>query len=77
MSPLLLRRLKRSLSQEKNMQVVAVELFANNTFTTLYGLGNSTVLRGKWSIIGENHDQLWMMVLRFGYGRSVSGSTFR
>ncbi|KAL7542116.1 hypothetical protein ACHAXR_011549 [Thalassiosira sp. AJA248-18] len=56
-------------------QVMAVELFANNTFSTLYGLG-STVLRGKWSIIGKKRDQLWLMVYRFGFGRSVSGSTF-
>ena len=60
----------------KNMQVMAVELFANNTFSTLYGLGNSTVLRGKWSIRGDKRDQLWMQVYRFGWGRSVSGSTF-
>lgn len=59
------------------LQVMAVELFANNTFSTIYGLGSSTVLRGKWSIIGEKRDQLWMMVYRFGFGRSVSGSTFR
>lgn len=58
-------------------QVMAVELFANNTFSTLGGLGSSTILRGKWSIIGEKRDQLWMMVYRFGFGRSVSGSTFR
>jgi len=60
----------------KNMQVMAVELFANNTFSTIYGLGDSTTLRGKWSIIGEKRDQLWMMVYRFGFGRSVSGSTY-
>jgi hypothetical protein len=39
------------------------------------GLGD-TILRGKWSIIGEERDQLWMTVYRFGFGRSVSGSTF-
>lgn len=60
----------------KNMQVMAVELFANNTFSTLQGLGSSTVLRGRWSIIGKKRDALWMMVSRFGFGRSVSGSTF-
>eukprot|EP00578_Thalassiosira_sp_NH16_P013150 CAMPEP_0181123688 /NCGR_PEP_ID=MMETSP1071-20121207/26047_1 /TAXON_ID=35127 /ORGANISM="Thalassiosira sp., Strain NH16" /LENGTH=394 /DNA_ID=CAMNT_0023208875 /DNA_START=44 /DNA_END=1226 /DNA_ORIENTATION=- len=67
---------EEDLKPGKNMQVVAVELFANNTFSTLYGLGSSTVLRGRWSIIGEKRDQLWMMVYRFGFGRSVSGSTF-
>jgi hypothetical protein len=64
------------LQPGKNMQVMAVELFANNTFSTIYGLGSSTILRGKWSIIGEKRDQLWMMVYRFGFGRSVSGSTY-
>ena len=52
-----------------------VDLFANNTFQTVTGLGD-TILRGKWSIIGEKRDQLWMKVWRFGFGRSVSGSTF-
>lgn len=64
---------------EKNspMQIKAfeVELYANNTFSSITGLGD-TILRGKWSIIGEERDQLWMSVWRFGFGRSVSGSTF-
>ena len=64
------------LTPGKNMQVMAVELFANNTFSTVSGLGTSTVLRGKWSIIGEKRDHLWMMVYRFGFGRSISGNTF-
>lgn len=67
---------EEDLQPGKNMQVVAVELFANNTFSTLGGLGSSTVLRGKWSIIGDKRNKLWMMVYRFGFGRSVSGSTF-
>jgi len=67
---------EEELEPGKNMQVMAVELFANNTFSTLAGLGSSTVLRGRWSIIGDKRDQLWMMVSRFGFGRSVSGSTF-
>lgn len=61
---------------QKNMQVFAVELFANNTFSTVYGLGSSTVLRGKWSIIGEKRDQIWIQVYRFGFGRSVSYGTY-
>lgn len=65
-----------ALKPGNNMQVMAVELFANNTFSTLHGLGSSTVLRGRWSIIGKRRDELWMMVSRFGFGRSVSGSTF-
>jgi hypothetical protein len=65
-----------SLKPGENMQVMAVELFVNNTFSTVFGLGSSTILRGKWNIIGDKRDQLWMMVSRFGFGRSVSGSTF-
>jgi len=75
--PTAAEKAEEELEPGKNMQVVAVELFQNNTFSTLFGLGNSTVLRGKWSIIGDRRDQLWMMVHRFGWGRSVSGSTFR
>ena len=67
---------EEDLQPGKNMQVMAVELFANNTFSTLGGLGSSTVLRGKWSIIGDKRNKLWMMVYRFGFGRSVSGSTY-
>jgi hypothetical protein len=52
-----------------------VDLFANNTFQTVTGLGD-TILRGKWSIIGPKRDQLWMKVWRFGFGRDVSGSTY-
>ena len=52
-----------------------VALFANNTFSSITGLGD-TVLRGKWSIVGERRDQLWMNVWRFGFGRNVSGSTY-
>ena len=32
--------------------------------------------QGKWNLIGENRDQLWMQVFRFGFGRAVSGSTY-
>jgi len=70
---------KEREEMEKNapMQIKSfeVELFANNTFSTITGLGD-TVLRGKWSIVGEESDQFWMSVWRFGFGRSVSGSTF-
>jgi len=61
----------------KNLQVVALEFFKNNTFTTICGLGSSEVRRGKWSIIGEKRDQVWIQVYRFGFGRSVSYGTFR
>ena len=70
---------KEREEREKNapMQIKSfeVELFENNTFSTITGLGD-TILRGKWSIMGEERDQLWMSVFRFGFGRNVSGSTF-
>jgi len=73
------KREKELEKREKNSPVpiktFEVELFANNTFSTITGLGDM-VLRGKWWIIGEKRDQLWMQVWRFGFGRSVSGSTF-
>jgi hypothetical protein len=59
-----------------NIKSFEVELFQNNTFATIKGLGDHTILRGKWSIMGEERDQLWMSVWRFGFGRSVSGSTY-
>lgn len=59
-----------------SMQVMQVELFANSTFTTVGGLGQAVTLRGKWMIIGQDKDQLWMQVWRFGFGRSISGSTY-
>jgi len=62
--------------QALSMQVVEVALFQNNTFSTLCGLGSNTILRGKWSIIGDKRDHIWLMVYRFGFGRSVSGSTY-
>jgi len=58
-----------------NVKAFEVELYANNTFSSITGLGD-TILRGKWSIIGDERDQLWMSVWRFGFGRSVSGSTY-
>ena len=57
-----------------SMQVIEVELFKNHKFTTVAGLGNSVTLRGRWDIIGQDKDQIWLQVWRFGFGRSVSGS---
>lgn len=62
-------------NEPMNVKSFEVELFSNNTFCTITGLGD-TVLRGKWRIGGEERDQLWMSVWRFGFGRDVSGSTF-
>jgi len=66
---------KREKNSPVPIKTFEVELFANNTFSTIKGLGDM-VLRGKWWIIGDKRDQLWMQVWRFGFGRSVSGSTF-
>lgn len=59
-----------------NIRVLEVKFFSNNTFATIGGMGGSDVLRGRFSIIGEKKDRIWMQVLRFGFGRSVSGSVF-
>ncbi len=69
-------REEREKNAPVNIRTFEVELLANNTFCTKAGLGN-TILRGKWWIIGNEKDQLWMQVWRFGFGRSVSGSTYR
>jgi len=66
---------QKELNSSTLIKSFEVQLFANNTFTTIKGLGDMT-LRGKWWIIGNDRDQLWMQVWRFGFGRSVSGSTF-
>lgn len=57
------------------IRVMQVAFHGNNTFSTVAGLGEA-ILRGKWDVIGQEKDQLWMQVWRFGFGRSVSGSTF-
>ena len=71
---------ERKLAEEEDrpvpIQTVEIMLFQNMTFATAAGFGGTKILRGKWSIIGADKDQLWMQVLRFGFGRSVSGSTF-
>ena len=67
---------ERMKSQPIPIKTFEVELYANNTFRTFTGLGD-TILRGKWWISGNDRDQLIMQVWRFGFGRSVSGSTYR
>jgi len=59
-----------------NIRVVQVAFHANNTFSTVAGLGGAAILRGKFDIVGSEKDQLWMQVIRFGFGRSVSGSVY-
>jgi hypothetical protein len=58
------------------VRVLQIIFHPNNTFTTTGGLGNDIILRGKYDIIGNNYDHLWMQVIRFGFGRSVSGSVY-
>lgn len=75
------KKSKRDEESEKNapipIRVLELVFFANNTFSTVAGLGSTTVLRGKWDVIGQEKDHLWMQIWRFGFGRSVSGSTYR
>ena len=58
------------------VRVLQIVFHRNNTFSTTGGLGNAAILRGKFDIIGNDKDHLWMQVLRFGFGRSVSGSVY-
>jgi hypothetical protein len=58
------------------IRVLQITFHANNTFSTTAGLGTSAILRGKFDVIGTEKDQLWMQVIRFGFGRSVSGSVY-
>jgi hypothetical protein len=57
------------------IRVMQVYFHTNNTFSSVAGLGES-ILRGKFDIIGQSKDQLWMQVTRFGFGRSISGSVY-
>ena len=59
-----------------NIRVLEVKFFANNTFATIGGMGGSAILRGRFSVTGREKNHIWMQVLRFGFGRSVSGSVF-
>lgn len=61
-----------------------IKFFSNHTFATLkddlkqneQDYSNQKILRGKWNLMGEEKDHLWFQVWRFGFGRSVSGSTY-
>lgn len=74
---------KSKKKKEENMdkpthgiRVLEVKFFQNNTFATVGGMGGSAILRGRFSVIGKEKDHIWMQVIRFGFGRSVSGSVF-
>jgi hypothetical protein len=70
-------RKKKETPQDKiPIRVMELLFHTNNTFSTVAGLGEETILRGKWDIIGNTRNQLWMQVWRFGFGRSVSGSVY-
>lgn len=62
--------------QQDGIRVLQVVFHVNGTFSTVAGLGDSAILRGKFDVMGSNRDQLWMQVIRFGFGRSVSGSVY-
>jgi len=73
---------KNKKNEEKMMdqpihkiRVLEMKFFANNTFATIRGIG-SDILRGTFSVVGEEKDHIWMQVILFGFGRSVSGSVF-
>lgn len=57
------------------IRVMQVRFFQNNTFATIWGTGD-TILRGKFDVVGQDKDSLWMHISRFGFGRSVSGSVY-
>jgi len=63
-------------NQPVPIRVMKVMIHANNTFSTLAGLGDTAILRGRFNVFGDQRDQVWMQSLRFGFGRSVSGSTY-
>lgn len=67
---------KNSKLSVTGIRVLQVAFHANNTFSTTAGLGESAILRGKFDVIGAEKDHLWMQVIRFGFGRSVSGSVY-
>jgi hypothetical protein len=73
------KKAKQEMEDEQNrpsnIRVMHVKFFANNTFATVAGTGEA-ILRGKYDIIGQDRDQFWMQVVRFGFGRSVSGSVY-
>lgn len=67
---------KEKKSDDKiNIRVMELQFFCNNTFASIAGLGDN-ILRGKFDVIGREKDQLWFQIVRFGFGRSVSGSVF-
>ena len=56
-----------------SVRVMEITFHANNTFSTRRGA--AAILRGKFDIM-RNGQQIWFQVVRFGFGRSVSGSVY-
>ncbi|KAL7557192.1 hypothetical protein ACA910_001198 [Epithemia clementina (nom. ined.)] len=79
------------LAESSHIRVMQIKFFPNNTFATLWGTGD-VILRGKFDTLvrdtygGRFASQsnpsptptvaLWMQIMRFGFGRSVSGSVY-
>lgn len=60
-------------------KIMRIAFHPNGTFSTLPNNDaeeNPTILRGKYDLTGPQNSQLWFQVWRFGFGRSVSGSTY-
>jgi hypothetical protein len=58
------------------IRVLQVVFYSNYTFAITDGVGSAVKLRGKWDIWGEERDLFYMQILRFGFGRDVSGSVY-
>jgi len=75
---------KKQVEEVIDIRVMKIKFFSNHTFATLkddlkqneQDYSNQKILRGKWNLMGEEKDHLWFQVWRFGFGRSVSGSTY-
>jgi hypothetical protein len=70
------KAIEEANKRASSIRVMQVAFHRNNTFSTVAGLGNDAILRGKFDVVGGEMDQLWMQVVRFGFGRSVSGSVY-
>ena len=68
-----------------SLMVAELDLAANGTWQSVAGLGEHTVLRGRWGVYadgpdrsllqkGPPADKIWVLVTRFGLGRSASHS---
>ncbi|CAB9505031.1 expressed unknown protein [Seminavis robusta] len=56
-----------------DLRVLQVSFYPNNTFAAF---GAEKILRGRFGLMGEYQDHLWLQVNLYGAGRDVSGSVF-